>query len=834
MDDRIIVWLCLSALAVTFVIALGIQRDRAEPAPIFVIVAAIACALLAWAPLQMAGRAEPARLGGLRLQLQGVSVDATQLEREPFTIGPDPSQDWLVVRFASLGAVSVDMTDSGAVMRLQSPQDGGRMILDGREVRGYVSSPFLAGRTVELTIEGPPHGESAPVPAQSRVAPAGRGSGQHDSTRLELSFHDDRLYVGLVSPEVGPDIKIKDLEGSYLQTADTGHRVVTICLNGPLASGENANQIAFQRLGAPMRAAIEGLVQLERGGKALRVVNGGVVERAQLGQTFELGGAVRAMLRIERKDLDWRGYALTAWLPLILIAITFVGGWTTMRRSSIVFVLVTLTTALAALRLIIGEEGAFVAISPSHAYLTRDGLAVLAVAPLMIAFACEGFTARRVMRVQAVATLAALLLIWRAYYDAFDNIYAPEGFATVGATVVLAALTAAAILVWPAALRTRALARPPPAQPVGRERPPSPRHTRFWRVLGAKPGDQTGAWAPFVLFLAVAGARLLMAALGVKENFRGHILLSTFTTPILVWGSAWALLRISRAARHGGAKPLLSICLWWLGLAVVMAVIAIACGDHGYVPTNLAPFVLWGILIALLQQGLGGWSRFALALPALGVVAVSAAYLLVVASQPGEAQIDAAIKDPKAESSLSLLGKLGSRNDLRDRLYAFFNPDRFDTLASAHATETRVIFRMTHIYAEQLTGRGFLNIELPRALQPEQMSDNVAAIHIMSPFGRVGATVVLWLVGACTAGATIVALIRVQWKPLDLDGFAVAALLALWTLFSVDCYMMLANVQLTVFTGRDLYLMAPISVSDLLEAMALLVTAGVGLTRRSR
>jgi len=62
----------------------------------------------------------------------------------------------------------------------------------------------------------------------------------------------------------------------------------------------------------------------------------------------------------------------------------------------------------------------------------------------------------------------------------------------------------------------------------------------------------------------------------------------------------------------------------------------------------------------------------------------------------------------------------------------------------------------------------------------------------------------------------------------------ILGLMALWILFGVGAYVVLANLQLAPFTGRNVYLLAAASDSDLLEGMTLFLMAWFGLTAVSR
>jgi hypothetical protein len=103
------------------------------------------------------------------------------------------------------------------------------------------------------------------------------------------------------------------------------------------------------------------------------------------------------------------------------------------------------------------------------------------------------------------------------------------------------------------------------------------------------------------------------------------------------------------------------------------------------------------------------------------------------------------------------------------------------------------------------------------------LSDNVSAVHLMSPFGRVSAAAYLAMLAALVAvGARLTRGEGGSWRRL-------VGLTSLTVLFGVAAYVILANLQLTLFTGRNVYLMASASGSDLLEGLTLFALAWFGL-----
>ena len=122
-----------------------------------------------------------------------------------------------------------------------------------------------------------------------------------------------------------------------------------------------------------------------------------------------------------------------------------------------------------------------------------------------------------------------------------------------------------------------------------------------------------------------------------------------------------------------------------------------------------------------------------------------------------------------------------------------------------------------------LAGHG-IAIPRPTVLAPYHLNDNVTAIHLIAPFGRLGAAALLALlaVGALiyTRGALRDGESRVLPPPLSLAGIA-----ALWTVFGAALYMILANLEVLPFTGKNVYFLAAASGSDLLEGAILMALA---------
>ena len=113
-------------------------------------------------------------------------------------------------------------------------------------------------------------------------------------------------------------------------------------------------------------------------------------------------------------------------------------------------------------------------------------------------------------------------------------------------------------------------------------------------------------------------------------------------------------------------------------------------------------------------------------------------------------------------------------------------------------------------------------------LAPYHLNDNVTAIHLIAPFGRLGAAAFLALLAAAALFYTRAALAE-PLSPLQFAGIA-----ALWTIFGAALYMILANLEVLPFTGKNVYFLAAASGSDLLEGAILIALAMLAATRVRR
>jgi hypothetical protein len=253
----------------------------------------------------------------------------------------------------------------------------------------------------------------------------------------------------------------------------------------------------------------------------------------------------------------------------------------------------------------------------------------------------------------------------------------------------------------------------------------------------------------------------------------------------------------------------------FLALADLVDAAFIACGAATLF------FVLW-------KQPVTAWL-----LPAAFAVALGLSFQLPVlpSATLGSGPV---VQDANAERELD--NQMHKTQNIL-RIWYSVRPDDAGDFATSSAQNLGAAMAHLHDYGACpdskwpgcLKGHGYLAIPRPTVLAPYQLNDNVTAIHLIAPFGRLGAAALLLLLAAAALLYTRAALRREGApSPLLLAGIA-----ALWTIFGAALYMMLANLEVLPFTGKNVYFLAAASGSDLLEG-AILIALAVAAAARTR
>jgi hypothetical protein len=210
-------------------------------------------------------------------------------------------------------------------------------------------------------------------------------------------------------------------------------------------------------------------------------------------------------------------------------------------------------------------------------------------------------------------------------------------------------------------------------------------------------------------------------------------------------------------------------------------------------------------------------SSYVTTLPALAVVAI------LCALQCGGQLLDLSATGAPDSASVNW-------NDVRDirnvsnnaiRLLDLLSPAAVENLGIRSAYEQRTAMAEMRSYGATRDGASWLHIPSPDALRQTHVDDNVIAVHILGPFGRIGGLGVAFVLLA-----TVTAVYSLKGPMVLRSQLAV-------TIFAVtSLYMVLANVGWVPFTGRNFYFLAIASHSDLLEGGLLMLIAISGLDQR--
>ena len=671
---------------------------------------------------------------------------------------------------------------------------------------------------------------------------------------LHLFVHDGKLVVFLDTPEV------ERISGPALHQAldlrsQAGFDNVVLAFSGvsPGAGTKTLASLPFPSLADYARSRLFGRIELSRGSGGLSAIDSHGPEPVAFGRGFELGGDVAALMEVDRVDLSWSAYRHVAWLPVAALVMSLIGSWRLRRRSTMAFLLLSLLDVLLIVRLIVGAEAAYVTDAPRVLASVGDALFALIAAPFFLASLDpdRGDRGVRLLHGALCAATIVCLVAGTAFAGGGLDGLGPETGSPFGATGAICLLLCLAGLARLAFLnidvdrlrsswsRFGAGALPADASTVLVRGIPA-RATVAAAAIRRWATDSKSVFWPILLLAITGGIRTVLAVLHILREavspFHVRMPVSIIYTPLCLALFAWALLRIGKASQ---LRPRPRGHLWqapalWAAWILACAVGPTAAHDSGYVFTNSGPFLLWGALAAMGATSLGLWARAWLAAPGALFVVGFAVLSLSGSGMPRDGDaITRAAANPTSPGAHRLLDRYSDAKKVFGlvdkanllRLEAVFNPAAMSSEASWSAERDRSVIADRGAYADTMGGRGWLNLERPNLLEADQLDDNVSIIHIISPFGRAGGAAFLLLEGVVAAAATLAMFRRSAPDIVALPLQTSLGLLCLWTLFAVSAYMFLDNVQIVPFTGRNVYLLAARSLSDLVEGLLILSLA---------
>jgi len=522
--------------------------------------------------------------------------------------------------------------------------------------------------------------------------------------------------------------------------------------------------------------------------------------------------AARLSFTSQKTFLPW--YACVyAVLALIAMHLICGSGW---RRSAAERVVVPLLQWLLTLRLLVAVAGLYNDSSLILWQVLWDPLAALVCLPVLAVVALRpGGPELRLL----MASLATLVLL------AFGGLFiASGGRYGLGLPLLLGlgALLATGVRFWrngeASPIQVFARLIDEVAGELGRRLAGVKPAFLTW-LSGLPPTLTTGAALLALLVIARVGLAIGLPLLGVnsgRERLLG-VPLSLVYVPMAILSFALMLDGVGRM------RSRTRTALMMIGAFIAAYVLVpMVTRDAGMV-------LLFGIPIGMgiahaaltrLDPAPPGWTRLLwlapLAIPPAATLALALGLLLF-----------GHIPDPAVDIGAHMTAVTQwDRNDIR--LLGFIAPDRVHELGTKFAFEWLDLATGLGPVTASPVGQGFLTpSHVQASLLTNQYSDNLTAIHIVWPVGRLGALGIPLVLAAAFAALA----------PPRPDGAVTgppAWLTTVWflagaTLLWSSAYMLMANLNWAPFTGRNVYLLAVSSNGDLAEGLVLVLLMAMGL-----
>ncbi|MEM7586205.1 MAG: hypothetical protein AAF560_22630 [Acidobacteriota bacterium] len=361
-----------------------------------------------------------------------------------------------------------------------------------------------------------------------------------------------------------------------------------------------------------------------------------------------------------------------------------------------------------------------------------------------------------------------------------------------------------------------------------------------WRQSGIPWRPHWAVYAGLVLF----AVRFIAAQIGMPETLR---------LPVINFRLLWTVVQLPLTAivvgltlhhlarREPGDEPpslrrwLAGLFSLWFFLVLAFPGVGAVVDDFGLVLAHsLAP--LFGLLVLSAAPRrwpkTGGAKLVALTLlpilPLLLVLSVNAYPELLIKAVGWGLGNDG---DAGSREAVAQLG--ASRAQQLFRLFMLANPESLQEQGLIASERVAIHYATLQSYADYGTyGEGFLGSKLPRHLGITYLSDLVPMVFVLPEFGKVG------LFGLTLIYLALLAAVPVTARSLDADDAlggqgTLMALVALLAIALPSVYMILANLNLVLFTGKNMSLLSLNSISDVLQGgvLASLGVLALGLRR---
>ena len=549
-------------------------------------------------------------------------------------------------------------------------------------------------------------------------------------------------------------------------------------------AGEGQMLLEFPVLGEPLATELFSRIELPENGR-MRVTTHLGAKSFQLGDAFEVGDAAAAIVRVSQLGLPW-GTLLLVWA---MAAVTVVTG-RARRERLLPLVLLSGVELLLAMRLLIAYEGAY--IDPAAALAAWQSLGALVAVPFVLQASMafyEGRGASLDTAIHATLVVASLVTILVRSHTEPEDWLIPLG-AVLGLPVLLGWLL-------------RGLDR--------RDLDASPDPAHLFRPVWMAAGL-------LVLFRLVT-----LLGFGWKEriDFIAVLAVSIYYTPVALWIFArlWA--------RRYERKTFLVLGTLLLVLYPLTSWLA---RDLGALLIFPIPVMM---MFAFPLAERFRWRTVGMALPFLALVTLFAVLPWVPAlglspRLTGWTASDVELARSDKTTAEELLASRTRTDQNQLRLWNLIAPTELRQVGTQEAEGLVIVMANLRDYAGRgALGEGYLSVPLSEALRATHLDDNLSAVHVLAAFGWFGGLALLVLLCAL-ALAPVLALqgsssagTLTSWiTPRDAFG-----LMLVWTVAVAGLYMFSANVELLLFTGKNVYFLAAASRSDLVEGTLLVLLA---------
>lgn len=821
-------------------------------------------------------RSAPAQnLDNLRIALEAVEFPIEAASKTVFQLGGDAGRDDLVVAGmpadlvtavaeGANGAVRVTASAPAPFFASINGRPGGQALLCG-------DANCSAAKISVCNATSPPKPPGLWGRLLAHVkslvhtpGPCGDNASEVRSFRASLVRRDDGAMVRVLldTPQVSV-LQGKDLRDEAAQRTGVASFQIAGAIPPPTITYNSASQgprpiESIAILGGVFRDQLQQVIDVrpydsdaKTDGITVHASGGDAVVPS--GRTIALGESAHAIVRFTRIDRGWIGLSLAVWV-ILLGALTALAATWQQRRAPAVWALFLWLEVLLTFRILIAFEAGMISRSPAAFQALPRALIAYALCPLILSL----FTAAKNRRplllfAHAAFVFYTVLAVKRNFGDVADLSVWPY-LAYAGC---IAALACGVTALWP--YRRVSL-------------PIFPWVARHMCALAPK-----NYWSVLALVGVAVLVRGIAIALGFKEEITlgVRVSFSIFFVPLLAFLTGYLFvwqtsaerferryantflvvaailgLAIPKAAHDIGAAIYLFPVLLLAAIAgprrqdgtrsqplrpawfdtSLLAATALLCVVALFLYTHrILPLALYGSgALMLVCFGVMCWRapRAAWMAPALLVLVGLFAVYFLSAYQPS-------LPDPRSLSPSRLKTAIQDYSEVsrnQQRLLALSAPQLLADLGTKEAEElSAAVTHMADYASAKPLGAGYLNVAPSSELQRYQMNDNVSAIHLLAPYGRLG-TAFFLIAQILAAGVVTAARFPDARAVSQATPGSICGLLCLWTLVFVSLYMVLANAGLVPFTGRNVYLLSVASIGDVIEAMVLFCIARMTLT----